>query len=73
MTDIEKFANRVYSEAYGSAVKQDNGKLTISQLDKILKMQPEWEMEWLPMGFMEDAVGAIESWLEEAGRAAWVR
>ena len=72
MTKLEEFVNRIYSEAYTEAVQQDNGKITITQLDKIIKCTPEWNTEWLPLNFMEDAVGTIETWLEEAGRAAWV-
>ena len=73
MTELEEFVNRIYSEAAAEAAQQDNGKITIAQLDKIIKSTPEWNCDYGDFDSMEDAVGVIETWLEEAGRAAWVK
>ena len=71
LSHLEEFANRVYQKAWLQAIESDNRLIDIPELDEILRQEPEFEMESLPMNFLEDAVGAIETWLEQAGVAAW--
>lgn len=66
MTQMEQFINDVTSEAFIIAVENQSGKITINQLDTIIREHPYYEE--VHIDSIEDGVIEIEQILEKNNR-----
>lgn len=66
MTPFEGFINDVLNDAFLVAVENQSGKITITQLDDIIREHPYYEQVHLDT--IEDAVIEIEQILEKNNR-----
>jgi len=66
MTNLEHFINDVTNDAFLKAVENQSGKITISQLDEIIREHPHYENTHIDS--IEDGVIEIEQILEKNNR-----
>ena len=66
MTRMEEFINDVTSEAFLVAVENESGKISIPQLDDIIREHPYYEQ--VSLDTIEDGVIEIEKILENNNR-----
>jgi len=66
MTNVENFINDITSDAFLVAVENESGKISISELDKIIYAHPFYEE--VSLDSIEDAVVEIEQILEREDR-----
>ena len=62
----KEFINEVLSDAYEKAIENQSGKITISQLDEIIREHPVYEE--IHIDSLEDYVIEIEQVLESNNR-----
>ena len=68
MTNLEMFINDVTNDAFLKAVENQSGKITITQLDDIIRDHPYYEE--VSLDSIEDGVIEIEKILENNDRLA---
>ena len=68
MTNLEMFINDVTNDAFLKAVENQSGKITITQLDDIIRDHPYYEE--VSLDSIEDGVIEIEKILENNNRLA---
>lgn len=68
MTQFEMFINDVTNDAFLKAVENQSGKITITQLDDIIREHPYYEQ--VSLDSIEDGVIEIERILENNNRLA---
>ena len=66
MTNVENFINDVTNDAFLKAVENQSGKITITQLDEIIREHPYYET--VSLDTIEDAVIEIENILLKDNR-----
>ena len=66
MTRMEEFINDVTNDAFLKAVENQSGRITIPQLDDIIREHPYYEQ--VSLDTIEDAVIEIEKILENNNR-----
>ena len=66
MTQGEMFINDVTSEAFLKAVENQSGRITITQLDDIIREHPYYEQ--VSLDTIEDYVVEVEQILEKNNR-----
>jgi hypothetical protein len=66
MTNLENFINDVTNDAFLMAVENQSGKITITQLDDIIREHPYYEQ--VSLDSIEDGVIEIEQILEKNNR-----